>query len=100
MARGTMTINTRFSLQVEPFCGEDSPTAFSNEKKKKRKRKILFSERRRLIESKIVPMDTGEKKKYFKKVNIQVINHWNIKGQIFNKLISYVSTPPSPKHFC
>ena len=40
MARSTMTINTRFSPRVEPFCGEDSPTVFLNvvpEREKKRK---------------------------------------------------------------
>ena len=30
MARSTMTINIRFSPRVEPFCGEDSLTVFSN----------------------------------------------------------------------
>ena len=40
MARSTMTINTRFSPRVEPFCGEDSPTVFLNvvpEREKKEK---------------------------------------------------------------
>ena len=42
MARSTMTINIRFGSRVEPFCGEDSPTVFSNvvpEREKKKKEK-------------------------------------------------------------
>ena len=72
MARSTMTINIRFSPRVEPFCGEDSLTVFSNvvpEREKKRKIFIqLFSERLRLrlIEPKEVPMDTNEKKRFRK----------------------------------
>ena len=62
MARSTMTINTRFSPRVEPFCGEDSLTVFSNvvpEREKKRKIFIkLFSERQRLVQTKKV--DTEE----------------------------------------
>ena len=40
MARSTMTINTRFSPRVEPFCEEDSTTVFLNvvpEREKKEK---------------------------------------------------------------
>ena len=49
MARSTMTINTRFSPRVDPFCGEDSLTVFSNvvperEKKKKNIHLIFFWE--------------------------------------------------------
>ena len=46
MARSTMTINTRFSPRVEPFCGEDSLTVFSNvvpEREKKKKGKFSSS---------------------------------------------------------
>ena len=47
MARSTMTINIRFSPRVEPFCGEDSLTVFSNvvperEKKKENIHLIVF----------------------------------------------------------
>ena len=62
MARSTMTINTRFSPRVEPFCGEDSLTVFSNVvPEREKKRKIfnkLFSERQRLGQTKKV--DTEE----------------------------------------
>ena len=39
MARSTMTINIRFSPCVEPFCGEDSLTVFSNEVPEREKKK-------------------------------------------------------------
>ena len=47
MARSTMTINIRFSPRVEPFCGEDSLTVFSNvvperEKKEENIHLIVF----------------------------------------------------------
>ena len=65
MARSTMTINTRFSPRVEPFCGEDSPTVFLNvvpEREKKGKIFILsFSQRQRLIEPKKVPININGK---------------------------------------
>ena len=60
MTRITMTINTKFNLPLETFCGEDSLPIFSNvvpEKKKKKKEKFSpnwFSEKRRLIKSKTV----------------------------------------------
>ena len=44
MTRITMTINTKFNLPLETFCGEDLLTIFSNvvpEKKKKKKGKIF-----------------------------------------------------------
>ena len=34
-----MTINIRFSPRVEPFCGEDSLTVFSNEVPEREKKK-------------------------------------------------------------
>ena len=57
-----MTINTKFNLPLETFCGEDLLTIFSNvvpEKKKKKKKKEKFSpnwfsEKRRLIKPKTV----------------------------------------------
>ena len=54
-----MTINTKFNLPLETFCGEDSLTIFSNvvPEKKKKKEKFSpnwFSEKRRLIKPKTV----------------------------------------------
>ena len=61
MTRITMTINTKFNLPLETFCGEDLLKIFSNvlpEKKKKKKKEKFspnwFSEKRRLIKPKTV----------------------------------------------
>ena len=43
MARSTMTINTKFILPVETFCGEDSLTVFSNVVPEQEKKKNIFS---------------------------------------------------------
>ena len=46
MTRITMTINTKFNLPLETFCGEDLLTIFSNvvpEKKKKKRKKKKFN---------------------------------------------------------
>ena len=45
MTRITMTINTKFNLPLETFCGEDLLKIFSNvlpEKKKKKKKRKNF----------------------------------------------------------
>ena len=42
MARSTMTINTKFNLPVETFCGEDSLTVFSNVIPEQEKKKNIF----------------------------------------------------------
>ena len=41
-ARSTMTINTKFNLPVETFCGEDSLTLFSNVVPEQEKKKSIF----------------------------------------------------------
>ena len=42
MARSTMTINTKFNVPVETFCGEYSPTAVSNVVPEQEKKNIYF----------------------------------------------------------
>ena len=42
MARSTMTINTKFNVPVETFCGEYSPTAVSNVVPEQEKEHIFF----------------------------------------------------------
>ena len=71
MARSTMTINTKFNVPVETFCGEYSPTAVSNVVPEQEKKHIffsevvflLFSEKKRPIKTKKVLMDTKTNKK-------------------------------------
>ena len=68
-----MTINTKFNVPVETFCGEYSPTAVSNVVPEQEKKKhifffsevvfLLFSEKQRPIKTKKVLMDTKTNKK-------------------------------------
>ena len=74
MARSTMTINTKFNVPVETFCGEYSPTAVSNVVLNKKKNIyffsevvfLLFSEKQRPIKPKKVLMDTKTNKRLIK----------------------------------
>ena len=67
-----MTINTKFNVPVETFCGEYSPTAVSNVVPEQEKKNISFffrsgfssvSEKQRPIKPKKVLMDTKTNKK-------------------------------------
>ena len=71
MVRSTMTINTKFNVPVETFCGEYSPMAVSNVVPEQEKKTyiffsevvfLLFSEKQRPIKPKVL-MDTKTNKK-------------------------------------
>ena len=62
MARSTLTINTKFNVPVETFCGEDSPTTISKKIKDKYFSNWFF-EKQRLIKPKKVLIDTETNKR-------------------------------------
>ena len=67
MVRSTMTINTKFNVPVETFCGEYSPTAVSNVVPEQgKKNSNWFSEKQMPIKQKKVLMDTKTNKRLVK----------------------------------
>ena len=62
-----MTINTKFNVPVETFCGEYSPTAVSNVVPEQgKKNSNWFSEKQMPIKQKKVLMDTKTNKRLVK----------------------------------
>ena len=68
MVRSTMTINTKFNVPVETFCGEYSPSAVSNVVPEKGKKTFSnwFSEKQMPIKPKKVLMNTKTIKRLIK----------------------------------
>ena len=68
MVRSTMTINTKFNVPVETFCGEYSPSAVSNVVPEQGKKKVSnwFSEKQMPIKLKKVLMNTKTNKRLIK----------------------------------
>ena len=85
-----MTINTKFNVPVETFCGEYSPTAVSNVVPEQEKKTyiffsevvfLLFSEKQRPIKPKVL-MDTKTNKKANKDT---LITKWNL--MLFTRML-------------